>query len=108
MSKRREELVRTLQAKLEEWNTRIDELEVQASLMEAEARTRQQKRIEEIRRKRDELREKVDALGRAGDDARRDLEEGVTMAVDALKEAFQSAASRFGTRSRNGHEEKPE
>ena len=108
MSKRREELVRTLQAKLEEWNTRIDELEVQASLMEAEARTRQQKRIEEIRRKRDELREKLDTLGRAGDDARRDLEEGVTMAVDALKEAFQSAASRFGTHSRNGHEEKPE
>jgi len=106
MSKRREDLVRTLQAKLEEWNARIDELEVQASLMEAEARTRQQKRIEEVRRKRDELREKVDTLGRAGDDARQDLEEGVTMAVDALKEAFQSAASRFGIRSGDGHEEK--
>jgi predicted nuclease with TOPRIM domain len=95
MSKRREELVRTLQDKLEAWNARIDELEVQASLLEAEARTRQQKRIEEIRRKRDELQERVDALGRAGDDARRDLEQGVSMALDALKEAFQSAASRF-------------
>ena len=105
MSKRREDLVRTLQAKLEEWNTRIDEMEVQASLMEAEARTRQQKRIEEIRRKRDELRERIDTLGRAGDDARRDLEEGVTMAVDALKEAFQSAASRFGGPTRDEHEE---
>jgi len=95
MSKRREELVRTLQEKLEAWNARIDELEVQASLLEAEARTRQQERIEEIRRKRDELQERIDALGRAGDDARRDLEQGVSMALDALKEAFQSAASRF-------------
>jgi predicted nuclease with TOPRIM domain len=95
MSKRREELVRTLQDKLEAWNARIDELEVQASLLEAEARTRQQERIEEIRRKRDELQERIDALGRAGDDARRDLEQGVSMALDALKEAFQSAASRF-------------
>lgn len=105
MSTHREELVRTLQAKLEEWNARIDELEVQASLMEAEARTRQQEQIEEVRRKRDELRAKIDALGRAGDDARRDLEQGVSLAVDALKEAIQSATSRFGRRTRPDHEE---
>ena len=95
MTGRREELVRKLQAKLEEWNTRIDELEVQAALMEAEARTEQQKRIERIRRKRDEVRDKIDALSRSGDDALRDLEQGVNLAVDALKEAFQSATSRF-------------
>ncbi len=95
MNDRRDELVRTLQDKLETWNTKIDELEVQAELMEAEARDRQRERIEEIRKKRNDLQQRIDALSRAGDDARRDLEQGVNLALDALKEAVRSATSRF-------------
>ena len=50
MSERREEVVRTLKNKLEEWNRRIDELEVQADLMEKEARAEQKRQIEAMRK----------------------------------------------------------
>lgn len=96
MNERRDELVRTLQSKLEEWNSRIDELEVQADLMEKEARDEQKRQIEGMRKRMDELRAKIKELGDAGEDARQDVEQGVKLALGALKEAFHSATSRFG------------
>ncbi len=96
MSEQREELVRTLKEKLEEWNRRIDELEVQADLMGKEARDEQKRHIESMRRRVDELRLKIEELSHAGRDARQDVEQGVKLALGALKEAFNSATSRFG------------
>ncbi len=96
MSEQREELVRTLKDKLDKWNSRIDELEVQADLMGKEARDEQKRHIEAMRRRADELRGKIEELGRAGQDARQDVEQGVKLAFSALKEAFHSATSRFG------------
>lgn len=95
MTERRQDLIRTLHAKLDQWNTKIDELEVQAKLMEAEARKQQEQRLEEIRQRRDDVQRRIEALGRAGEDARQDLEQGVNLAADALKEAIHSASSRF-------------
>jgi predicted RNase H-like nuclease (RuvC/YqgF family) len=91
----REELIRTLKSKLEEWNRRIDELEVQADLMGKEARDKQRKNIEAMRSRVDGLRLKIGELSRAGRDARQDVEQGVNLAFSALKEAFNSATSRF-------------
>jgi TolA-binding protein len=96
MSEQREELVRTLKGKLEEWNRRIDELEVQANLMEKEARDERMRHIEAMRSRADELRLKIDELSRAGRSAGQDVEQGVKLALSALKEAFHSATSRFG------------
>lgn len=95
MNEQRKELVRTLENKLEEWNSRIDELEVQADLMEKEARDEQKRQIEAMRKRMDELRGRIEELSRAGDDARQDVEQGVKLALGALKEAFHSATSRF-------------
>lgn len=95
MSEQREELVRTLNNKLKEWNRRIDELEVQANLLEKDARDESVRHIEVMRRRVEEVRGKIEELSRAGRDARHDVEEGVKLAFSALKETFHSAASRF-------------
>ncbi len=91
----RDELVRSLHAKLDEWNSRIDQLEAQMERMDADARAAQMERIQAFRNKRDYVLRKLEAFSRAGDDAKQDLKQGVILAVDSLKEAFSSAASRF-------------
>lgn len=91
----REEYVRKMQAKLDEWNAEIDHLAVKAALAEAELKTQYAEEIEALRNKQIEARVKLEALQNSSESAWKDMKSGIDMAWDAISEAVGSAVSRF-------------
>ena len=91
----REDYVRKMEAKLEQWNAEIDTLIVKAALAEAELKTEYNEQIEVLRNKQIEARVKLEALRDTSDEAWKDMRAGVEMAWDSVGEAINSALSRF-------------
>lgn len=91
----REDYVRKMEAKLEQWNAELDTLIVKAALAEAELKTEYNEQIEVLRNKQIEARVKLEALRDASDEAWKDMRAGVEMAWDSVGEAINSALSRF-------------
>ncbi len=91
----REDYVRKMEAKLEQWNAEIDTLVVKAALAEAELKTEYSEQIEALRNKQIEARVKLEALRDASDEAWKDMRAGIEMAWDSVSEAVNSALSRF-------------
>ncbi len=94
MSKR-DEYVRTLQLKLEEWNMEIDLLTEKADKLSVNLKNEYQEQIEALKKKRESAREKIDEVQLAGESAWEDLKSGIELARDAMTEAIESARSRF-------------
>ena len=91
----KDEFVRRMHAKLDQWNADIDTLKAKADSAGTEARTEYHKQLETLRSKRDEARSKLNELETAGESAWEDLKAGVEMAWESVSEAVRSAASRF-------------
>lgn len=91
----REDFVRALQLKLEEWNMEIDLLSEKAGIVRADLRDEYQKQIESLKEKRESAQQKITELNEAGESAWNDLKAGVELAWSALSEAIDSAKSRF-------------
>lgn len=91
----KDEFVRKMHAKLDQWNTDIDALKAKADKAEADARVEYHKQLDALRSKRDDARGKLHELESAGGDAWEDLKAGVEMAWDSVTEAVRSATSRF-------------
>jgi len=94
MSKR-DEYVRTLQLKLEEWNMEIDLLTEKTDKLSANLKNDYQEQIEVLKKKRESASEKIDEIQLAGESAWEDLKSGIELAWDAMSEAIESARSRF-------------
>jgi uncharacterized coiled-coil DUF342 family protein len=91
----RDEYIRKMQAKLEEWNAEIDTLTAKADKVTAEVKGEYNEQIESLRLKQAAARHKIEELQRAGESAWEDLKSGVELAWDVMGEAIVSARSRF-------------
>jgi len=91
----RDEYIRKLQAKLEEWNAEIDTLTARADDVKAEVRNEYKEQIELLKAKQATARQKVETLQHAGESAWEDLKAGIDLAWTAMGEAIDSARSRF-------------
>jgi uncharacterized coiled-coil DUF342 family protein len=91
----RDEYVRKMQAKLEEWNAEIDALTVKAGKVTAEVRNEYNEQIELLKARQAEARQKIEELQHAGENAWGDLKSGIELARTAMGEAIDSARSRF-------------
>ncbi len=91
----REETVENLKLKLDEWNTKIEELEVQAKLAEMQNREKFESEITRMKQKRDEIRDRLEKLPESGEKAFEELRGGAEQAWDALSDAYQKAKSHF-------------
>ncbi|MDD5287307.1 MAG: hypothetical protein PHD54_15760 [Desulfuromonadaceae bacterium] len=91
----RDEYVRKMQTKLEEWNAEINMLTVKADKVKAELRNDYNEQIESLKAKQTVARQKIEQLQEAGESAWDDLTSGVEKAWTALGEAMDSARSRF-------------
>jgi uncharacterized coiled-coil DUF342 family protein len=91
----RDEYVRRMQAKLEEWNADIDALTAKGSEVSAELRSEYRQQIEALKVKQAAARQKLEELQNSGGNAWEDLKAGVDLAWDAINEAVDSARSRF-------------
>lgn len=95
MNSSRDEYVRKMQAKLQEWNEEIDILGAKANEVAADLRNEYGEQIETLKAKQEAARQKIDELQQSGEGAWEDLKSGLELAKSAIGEALDSAWSRF-------------
>lgn len=91
----RDEYIRKLQQKLDEWNTDIDALAAKARETTTDVKNEYNEQIESLKARQVEARHKIDELRQAGEGAWEDLKSGVELAWSAMAEAIDSVRSRF-------------
>jgi uncharacterized coiled-coil DUF342 family protein len=91
----REEYIRKMQAKLEEWNVEISALNAKASNVRADVKNEYYEQIESLKAKQATARQTIEELQQAGENAWSDLKSGVGLTWSAMEEVFDSAKSRF-------------
>lgn len=91
----REEYVKKLQVKLEEWNADIDKLSAKAGEVKSELRHEYAEQMETLKAKQAVARQKFEELQKSGGSAWEDLKAGIELAWNAVSEAVDSAKSRF-------------
>jgi multidrug resistance efflux pump len=91
----KDEFVRTMHARLDQWNAEIDALTAKADTAEANARAEYHKQLEALRGKRDHARSKLNEVESASEGAWQDLKTGVELAWESVSEAVRSATTRF-------------
>jgi uncharacterized coiled-coil DUF342 family protein len=91
----RDEYIRKMQVKLEEWNAEIDKLTAKANEVSADIRSEYNEQIETLKAKQAAARQKIEEVQKSGESAWQDLKSGVELAWGAIEEAIDSAKSRF-------------
>ena len=91
----REEYIRRMREKLEEWNVDIDNLSAKASEVSADVRSEYNEQIAALKVKQAAARQKIDEMQKSGESAWKDLKAGIELAWSAIGEAVDSAKSRF-------------
>jgi len=91
----RDEYVRKMQAKLEEWNADIDKLTAKAGGVKADLRHEYDEQIASLKAKQSVASQKIEELQKSGESAWEDLKAGIELAWAAVGEAIDSAKSRF-------------
>jgi hypothetical protein len=91
----RDEYIRRMQAKLEEWNADIDALTARGSEVSADLKSEYAEQIEPPKAKQAVARHKIEEMQKSGESAWEDLKSGIELAWAAIGEAIDSAKSRF-------------
>jgi uncharacterized coiled-coil DUF342 family protein len=91
----KDDYVRKMHAKLDQWSAEIEGLSARMEQAEAGTRAEYHRQIESLRSKRDDARKRLDALQHSSEGAWEDMRAGVEMAWTAIGEALSSAKSRF-------------
>jgi uncharacterized protein YydD (DUF2326 family) len=91
----RDEYVRRMQGKLDEWNAEIDALGKKADRAKAELKVEYLEQIVALRERQTAARHKLADLKSAGELAWEDLKAGIEVAWGAMGEAVDTARSRF-------------
>jgi len=91
----REEFIRKMQAKLEEWNGEIDTLTGKASEFSGDVRREYNDQIAVLKAKQAAAQQKIEELQKEGGSAWEDLKAGIDLAWTAIGESIDSAKSRF-------------
>ena len=84
-----------LTAKLKQWDDDIDKLEAKAQTAKADVRAEYNEHIQDLRDKKKAAQERLEEVKHAGEGAWEDLKSGSVEAYDSIKNAFQSALSKF-------------
>ena len=91
----KDQYVRMMQAKLDEWSAEIDQLGAKAKHVTAGLKVEYGQQIESLSEKRAVARQKLEELQKSGAGAWEDLKAGMESAWKAMGEALESARSRF-------------
>ena len=93
--KNKEAYRQKLEAQMREWSAKIDLLKARADQAEAESKIEYSDRIEDLRQRKEALQAKLRELQNASDAAWKDIKVGTERAATDLKDALQSAFSKF-------------
>lgn len=91
----KDEYIRKMQAKMDEWSAEIEKLTAKAGEVSADVKAEYHEQIESLQAKQAAARQKIEELQQAGEGAWADLKSGIELAWTAMGEAIDSARSRF-------------
>lgn len=91
----RDEFIRRMQAKLEEWNADIDSLTSRSGEVSEDLKREYNDQIAILKAKQAAAQQKIAELQQEGGSAWEDLKAGAELAWTAIGEAIDSAKSRF-------------
>ncbi len=91
----KEEYVRKMQAKLEEWSADIDTLTAKTSEVSADVRNEYNEQIASLKVKLATASQKMSEMQKSGESAWKDMKTGIDLAWTAIGEAIDSAKARF-------------
>lgn len=107
MSVTRDAYIQKLKAKIDEWNADIDKLTAKAEQVEADAKIKYQRQLEELRANRQDLEDKIEDLQSAGESAWEELKQGVESSWHSWKESFSKAKIAFEKEYHKGQQRGP-
>ena len=84
-----------MDARLREWQAKIDALKARADQAEAEQKIKYYEEIETLRTKQQKVQQKLEELRSAGASAWEEVKAGVEVAWTDLEDAVQRAADKF-------------
>jgi uncharacterized protein YdeI (YjbR/CyaY-like superfamily) len=91
----KDEYVAMMQAKLDEWNAHIDELEARARKEKARAAQLRHERVAELTRKRNEVQTQLQKIRQASEDGWESLKAGVETVWKDVTTTFQESKDAF-------------
>ena len=95
----KESYAKKMKAKLEDlnyrWNIERNKLEAQAQHAKVEVKNKFEEQIKILQEKREKMSRKLELIDTAGEDAWKDIKEGVDTAWKSLNEAIKKARSHF-------------
>lgn len=91
----RDDYVKKMHAKLDQWNADIDRLEAKMKAASADVQVVYQRKLDQLRAQRDEAASRLQRLRESSGAAWEELRAGMELAWEALSEALQSAKSQF-------------
>ncbi|HBL23633.1 MAG TPA: hypothetical protein DDZ40_05910 [Deltaproteobacteria bacterium] len=83
------------EAKLKDYDKKIDELQARAEKMKKEARAEFDEQMSELKKKREAASKKQEELQTASGKAWEDVKSGLDSAMDDMEKAYREAAARF-------------
>ncbi|MBM9603845.1 hypothetical protein [Desulfopila inferna] len=93
--KKKEEFIRKLHQKIDEWDAEIDRMSIKAAQVEEDSRVEFYEQIAELKSKRMQIEETLEKIQQSGEEAWGDLKAGVDLALETMNDALRSAAARF-------------
>lgn len=91
----RDRYLEQFKAKLDEWNTEIDQLEKSARKAQADAKSRYDKQLGELREMRDDAQKRFAEMQAASSEAWDAMAKGAEKAWGAWADAFDEARAKF-------------
>ncbi|MCP5269523.1 MAG: hypothetical protein H6943_10895 [Zoogloeaceae bacterium] len=91
----KDEYVRKMHSKLDQWNHEIEGLVARKDAMAESARAEVSRHLDELRQKRDEAQAHLKTLQESSGSAWEDMKAGLDLAWESIAQAVESARSRF-------------
>jgi len=89
------EFKQKLEAELIEWQTTLEELQVQVKLGSMEVRDKLQPEIDKLEIEMDKAKKEIAKLDDAAEQAWEELKEGANATYESLKDSFKEAVDKF-------------
>lgn len=91
----RDELVRKMHSRLDQWNHEIEHLMAKKEQAEASVRDEWNSRLDELRAHRDQAKQQLQQIEQASESAWGDIKGGAELAWNSVVTAIDSALSRY-------------
>lgn len=91
----KEKMIELMENEMKTWQTRLDEMKVQAKLGQSELQEILQPEINEIEQQLGKIEKQANQLKSASEDALGDIKHGADIALKAIQQSFEKASSHF-------------